>query len=51
VYPRSPEVARDYILDPSDLDRRVPPPPAGWRSLPGSGDWRLAALCPSTPGG
>jgi hypothetical protein len=51
VYPRSPEVARDYILDPSDLDRRVPPPPAGWRSLPGSGDWRLAALCPSRPGG
>jgi hypothetical protein len=51
MYPRSPAVAHDYILDPSDLDKRVPPPPAGWRALPGSADWRLAALCPAAPGG
>jgi hypothetical protein len=47
VVPRTPEVARDYILDPSDLDRRVPPPPAGWRELRGTADWRVAASCSS----
>jgi hypothetical protein len=45
VFPRRPDVAHDYILDPSDLDTRVPPPPAGWRELTGSADWRLAARC------
>ncbi len=46
-----PEIAHDYILDPSDLDKRVPPPPAGWGARPGSGDWRLAALCPRAAAG
>jgi hypothetical protein len=45
VFPRRPDVAHDYILDPSDLDKSVPPPPAGWRELTGSADWRLAARC------
>lgn len=51
VFPRTPDVAHDYILDPSDLDRRVPPPPAGWGELPGSSDWRLAARCPRPSAG
>jgi hypothetical protein len=51
VFPRTPKVARDYILDPSDLDRRVPAPPAGWRERPGSASWRMAALCAAPPGG
>jgi hypothetical protein len=51
VFPRTPGVAHDYILDPSDLDRRVPPPPAGWRELRGSRDWRLAARCPRRSAG
>ncbi len=46
VFPRTETIAHDYILDPSDLDKRVPPPPAGWRPLPGSADWRMAARCP-----
>jgi hypothetical protein len=45
VFPRTPTVARDYILDPSDLDRRVPAPPAGWHGQTGSASWRMAALC------
>jgi hypothetical protein len=51
VFPRRPDVAHDYILDPSDLDRRVPPPPAGWRERTGSADWRLAARCPRAAAG
>jgi len=51
VFPRTPEVARDYILDPSDLDRRVPEPPASWRELPGNATWRMAALCPGPSAG
>ncbi len=51
VFPRRPAVAHDYILDPSDLDKRVPPPPAGWRELTGSADWRLAARCPRASAG
>jgi hypothetical protein len=51
VFPRTPEVAKDYILDPSDLDRRVTPPPDGWRELPGSASWRMAALCPGPSAG
>jgi hypothetical protein len=51
VLPRTPRIARDYILDPRDLDRSVPPPPAGWRELPGSPSWRMWALCPGPSAG
>jgi hypothetical protein len=51
VFPRTPQVAHDYILDPSDLNKRVPPPPAGWRELRGSADWRLAVLCARSSAG
>jgi len=49
--PRTSRVARDYILDPRDLDRRVPAPPAGWRELRGNASWRLLALCPAASAG
>ena len=45
VFPRTASIARDYILDPRDLDRRVPSAPAGWRQQPGNGSWRMAAQC------
>jgi hypothetical protein len=51
VLPRTRKVARDYILDPSDLDRRVPEPPASWRELPRNATWRMAALCPGPSAG
>lgn len=51
LFPRTRDVARDYILDPRDLDRRVPRPPAGWRELPGSPSWRMASLCPGPSAG
>ena len=44
--PRTAEVARDYILDPRDLDQRVPGPPPGFEELEGSRSWRAFALCP-----
>jgi hypothetical protein len=47
AFPRTPKVAHDYILDPSDLDRSVPAPPAGWVEGPGSASWRTAARCPA----
>src|SRR5204863_3478061 len=31
--PRTPQVARDYILDKRDRDRSVPPPPAGFEPV------------------
>jgi hypothetical protein len=51
VVPRTASVARDYILDPRDLDRRVPPVPAAWRELRGNASWRMAALCGSSAAG
>jgi hypothetical protein len=51
VVPRTPQVARDYILDPRDLDRRVPAVPDGWRELRGNASWRIAALCPGPSAG
>jgi hypothetical protein len=44
--PRTARVARDYILDPRDLDQRVAPAPPGFRELEGSRSWRAFALCP-----
>jgi hypothetical protein len=46
VFPRTARVARDYILDPRDLDQRVPAPPPGFEELAGSRSWRMFALCP-----
>jgi hypothetical protein len=45
LYPRTARVARDYILDARDRDRRVPPPPAGFRRLRENPDWLLFSRC------
>jgi hypothetical protein len=34
-------VAKDYILDPRDLDRRIPPPPAGFAVRSRNASWVL----------
>jgi len=41
VVPATPRVARDYILDPRDLDRTIPPPPPAFAPRAGNGSWRL----------
>jgi hypothetical protein len=46
LLPRTAEVARDYILDPRDLDQRVPAPPKGFQEVAASRSWRAYALCP-----
>lgn len=45
VTPSTPSVARDYILDPRDLDRRIPPPPAGFAPVDANASWRVFADC------
>ncbi len=46
LVPRTAQVARDYILDPRDLDRAVPPIPPGFRTTGESPSWTAAAACP-----
>ena len=43
LVPATAAVARDYILDRRDRDRRVPPPPPGWTLEAANEDWRLFA--------
>ncbi|MEJ7798699.1 MAG: hypothetical protein WKF42_09390 [Solirubrobacteraceae bacterium] len=43
--PRTPEVARDYILDRRDRDRRVAPAPAGFRTVRANTTWSAAVRC------
>ncbi|MEA2359196.1 MAG: hypothetical protein QOI62_2456 [Solirubrobacteraceae bacterium] len=43
VLPSSPRVAREYILDPRDVDQSIPPPPPGFRPLGANASWRLFA--------
>jgi len=38
-------VARDYILDPRDLDKRIAPPPPGFRRAGADGSWRVFTRC------
>jgi hypothetical protein len=47
VLPSSPRVAREYILDPRDVDQSIPAPPPGFRPLGANASWRLfARACP-----
>jgi hypothetical protein len=46
VVPSSLRVARQYILDPRDVDPRIPPPPAGFRPTAANASWRVYARCP-----
>jgi len=41
LQPASPQVAEDYILDPRDRDRSVPPPPARFTRVDGNASWLL----------
>jgi hypothetical protein len=45
VVPSSAHVARRYILDPRDVDPRIPPPPAGFRLVGANASWRAFARC------
>ena len=46
VVPSSEGVAREYILDPRDVDPRITPPPAGFRPVGANASWRAYARCP-----
>ena len=41
LVPATPQVARDYILDRRDRDRRVPPAPPDWRPRDANAAWRM----------
>jgi hypothetical protein len=45
VVPSSARVARRYILDPRDVDPRIPPPPAGFERVGANASWRVFARC------
>jgi hypothetical protein len=45
VVPSSRRVARRYILDPRDVDPRIPPPPAGFLPVGANASWRAFARC------
>jgi hypothetical protein len=45
IVPSSPSVARDYVLDPRDLDKRIAPPPPGMRPGGADGAWRVFTRC------
>jgi hypothetical protein len=45
VVPTSRRVARRYILDPRDVDPRIPPPPATFRPVGANASWRAFARC------
>jgi hypothetical protein len=40
-----PAVARDYVLDPRDLNQRVPPAPGGFAPVRANRSWRVLARC------
>jgi hypothetical protein len=45
IVPHTPAVARDYILDRRDRDRRVVPPPPAFRATRVNGAWEVWARC------
>jgi len=45
VVPSSARIARQYILDPRDVDPRIPPPPASFRPVAANSSWKLFARC------
>jgi hypothetical protein len=45
VVPHTPAVARDYILDRRDRDRRVAPRPAAFRAVRANDAWEVWARC------
>jgi hypothetical protein len=45
LVPATARVARDYILDRRDRDKRVPPPPQGFARVRANAAWNLYARC------
>jgi hypothetical protein len=45
IVPRTPQVARDYILDTRDRDRAVAPAPASFTALRANDDWTISRRC------
>ena len=45
VTPADAAVARDYVLDPRDLDKRIVPPPPGFTRAGADASWRVFARC------
>jgi hypothetical protein len=45
VRPATARVARDYILDPRDLRKAIPLPPAGFNPVAGNRSWRVFKRC------
>ncbi len=45
--PATARVARDYVLDPRDRDKAIPPPPPGFRLVAGNRSWRVFQDCAS----
>lgn len=48
LVPASARVAREYILDRRDRDRRVPAPPPGWSRRAANASWRLYERAPES---
>jgi hypothetical protein len=45
VTPATRAVARDYVLDARDRDRRIVPPPPGFRAAGANASWRVFTRC------
>ncbi|MGZ6708486.1 MAG: hypothetical protein ACXVFN_16285, partial [Solirubrobacteraceae bacterium] len=45
VVPATPQVAKDYILDPRDANRKIPAVPRGFRQVAANRSWKVAAHC------
>ncbi len=45
ITPADAAVARDYVLDPRDRDRRIVPPPPGFAPAGADDAWRVATRC------
>ena len=43
--PATERVARDYVLDPRDRDRAIPPPPPGFTLAAANRSWRVYRAC------
>jgi hypothetical protein len=45
ITPADAAVAKDYVLDPRDLDKRIVPPPPGFRLAGADASWRVHTRC------
>ena len=43
--PATARVARDYVLDPRDRRKAIPPPPPGFRLAAANRSWRVFRRC------